>query len=169
MGFPLNEVTTSLRLWLSDAKKIVVIGIGNRLRRDDFAGLKVVKDLKGKLPEHVMLIECETTPESFIEPITRFSPSHILILDAGFFRSEFGSILFLKSTKELDPLTSTISTHLLPLRIFCEYLEKTIDVKIAFLVVQVKRTDFGEGLTREVEITSRRIKEMLLQLLPVNV
>ncbi|UCH31350.1 MAG: hydrogenase maturation protease [Candidatus Bathyarchaeota archaeon] len=164
----MSEVSISLKQWLTDAKKIAVIGIGNKLRRDDFVGLKIVRDLKGKLPEHVMLIECETTPESFIELITRFDPSHILILDAGFFKSEASGIQFLRTPEELDPLTSTISTHYLPLRIFCEYLEKTLDVKIAFLVVQVKRTDFGEGLTKEVETTSERVKKMLQQLLPAN-
>jgi Ni,Fe-hydrogenase maturation factor len=60
-----------------------------------------------------------------------------------------------------------VSTHILPLRIFCEYLERETKAKIALLLIQPKDADFGEGLTREVQNTADYMVKLLLQLLPV--
>jgi hydrogenase maturation protease len=57
------------------------------------------------------------------------------------------------------------STHMLPLRIFCEYLDKTTKAKIALLLIEPKKTDFGEGLTSEVEAVAKEIANFLIKLL----
>ena len=160
-----GEVKDELQKWLMNAAKIVVVGIGNELRRDDFVGVKVVKGLRGKVSKRVMLIESETVPESFIEPITKFNPTHILLIDAGLLGIEPGDAKFLESSKVLDPSTVAVSTHALPLRIFCEYLEKTLGAKIALLIVQPKRTDFGEGLSVEVGKAAEELEKILLEIL----
>jgi Ni,Fe-hydrogenase maturation factor len=59
-----------------------------------------------------------------------------------------------------------ISTHALPLRIFCEYLANTTGAKIALLVIQPKNTNFGEGLTPKLRETAVSLANMLLRLLP---
>jgi len=46
---------------------------------DDFVGVKIVKNLEGKVSDGVQLIECETVPESFLETIIEFSPTHVLL------------------------------------------------------------------------------------------
>ena len=46
-----------LRVWLEGASMVVVAGIGNGIRRDDFVGVKVVQDLVGMVSENVHLIE----------------------------------------------------------------------------------------------------------------
>jgi len=61
-----GEIERELENWFADAKKVVVAGIGNPIRSDDYAGLKIVEKLKGKLPETVCLLECETVPESYL-------------------------------------------------------------------------------------------------------
>ncbi len=42
-----------LRNWLSNAQKVVVAGIGNQLRKDDFVGVKIVRDLRSKVSKFV--------------------------------------------------------------------------------------------------------------------
>ncbi|MEM2386263.1 MAG: hydrogenase 3 maturation endopeptidase HyCI, partial [Candidatus Bathyarchaeia archaeon] len=59
-----------------------------------------------------------------------------------------------------------ISTHMLPLRVFCDYLAETVGAKIALLLIEPKNTDFGEGLSGEVEAAAKRIVEVLLAVLP---
>ena len=76
-------IETELREWFRGAERIVVAGIGNPIRMDDFAGVKIVQDLKGQVSDKVMLIECETVPESFIQQIIDFKPTHILLIDAA--------------------------------------------------------------------------------------
>ncbi len=155
----------ALRKWLENAKKVVVVGVGNELRRDDFVGVEIVRDLKGKVPNRVMLVESETVPESFIDQIIEFNPTHILIIDAGLLGLEAGQARFMESAEALGPTPSAVSTHTLPIRIFCEYLERTLGARIAMIIVQPKQTDFGEGLSTEVRRTAEQLKKTLLEIL----
>jgi hydrogenase maturation protease len=47
--------------------KIVVLGVGNRYRRDDGAGLAVAELLAGRVPEFVDVVECEQEPSRLLE------------------------------------------------------------------------------------------------------
>jgi hydrogenase maturation protease len=57
-----------------------------------------------------------------------------------------------------------VTTHMLPLRIFCEYIIKMTGAKISLLLIEPENTDFGEGLTQKVEAASGRITKILLEL-----
>ena len=158
------DIESSLKEWFSGAQRVVIAGIGNPFRRDDFVGVEVVRNLQNRVSQSVYLIEGETVPESFIEPITNFKPTHILIIDAGLLNQGPGS------SRLIDPsqLTkqSAISTHLLPLRIFCDYLTETTGAKVSLLVVQPEDTIFGEGLTPKLRETATNLTNLLLKLLP---
>lgn len=153
-----------LKNWLLDAGRVVVAGIGNPLRKDDFVGNKIVRELRKKTSKSVYLIECETVPESFIQPIVDFKPTHILLIDAALLGQKHGSFR-LVNPEELMNMPA-ISTHMLPLRIFCEYLKKVTQAKIVLLAIQPKDTDFGEGLTPELQKTAKHLRSFLLKILP---
>jgi hydrogenase 3 maturation protease len=156
-----NNSSQSLENWLDGAHKIVLAGIGNPIRKDDFVGVKIVQNLQDRVSERIMLIECETVPENFTQQIVDFNPTHILLVDAA--------ILGLKPGKwklvEPQKLTNlpAYSTHMLPLRIFCEYLAEATKARIALLLIQPKTADFGEGLSKEVTVASQEISEILLE------
>lgn len=153
-----------LTAWFSKAEKIVIAGIGNPIRKDDYVGTKIVQDLQGKTSERVHLIECETVPESFLQKIIDIKPTHMLLIDAAILGLRPGE------SKLIEPerlaTFQAYSTHMLPLRIFCGYLAQTTSAKIALLVIEPKNTDFGEGLTAEVETSSQRLVSILLKILP---
>lgn len=157
------NVQEELRKWLSAAQRIVLAGIGSPIRMDDFIGVKIVQSLEGKVPDRVFLIECETVPESFIQQIVDFDPTHILLIDAALLNLKPGNSRLVEPEK----LTTTpaFSTHMLPLRIFCEYLSTTTKARIALLLIEPKQTDFGEVLSLEVETSAQRISKALLQAL----
>jgi hydrogenase 3 maturation protease len=159
-----SELEDNLQNWLSGARRVVVTGIGNPLRKDDFVGVEIVRNLRGKVSQLVYLIECETVPESFIGPITKFKPTHILLIDAGILSQKFGS------SKLIEPdqmaTETAISTHALPLQIFCKYLAKTTGAKMALLVIQPKDTSFGEGLTTELKKAAKHLTVTLSKSLP---
>jgi len=159
-----DEIEQTLRKWFSGAKRVVLAGIGNALRKDDFVGVKVVKDLANRVSRNVFLIECETVPEGFIEPIVEFEPTHILLVDASLLNLEPGSVKFVEASKMSSQVP--VLTHALPLQLFCEYLTKMTHAKIALLAIQPKETDFGEGLTPEIEKTSEYLTNLLLKILP---
>jgi len=158
------NVQKELKKWLSDAERVVIAGIGNPIRMDDFVGVKIAQNLRGKVSEKVYLIECETVPESFIQQIMDFDPTHILLLDAAILGLRPGDSKLVKP----EQLTNfpAFSTHMLPLRIFCEYIAKTTKVNIALLLIEPKKADFGEGLTPEIRAVAQKITNALVKVLP---
>jgi Ni,Fe-hydrogenase maturation factor len=54
---------------------------------------------------------------------------------------------------------------MLPLRLFCEYVEKSTGAKIRLLLVEPKSMGFNEQLTPELQIAAAKITETLLKLL----
>ena len=151
------------RKWFSKAKRVVIAGMGNPIRMDDFVGVKIVQDLRGKVSEKVCLIECETVPESFTEQIANFDPTHILLIDAAFLGKKPGDSVLVKPEKLLA--FSAISTHALPLRIFCDLLSRTTRAEIGLLLIQPERTDLGENLTPIVEASAKKIANLLRKIL----
>jgi hydrogenase 3 maturation protease len=159
-----SPIDDRLRNWLSNSQRVVVAGIGNPLRKDDFVGVKIVRDLGDKVSTSIYLIECETVPESFMGPIEEFKPTHILIIDAALLHLKPGSTRLVDSTQLAE--SPAISTHALPLKIFCEYLEKTTGAEIALLAIQPGNASFGENLTAELEKTAKGLTSLLSKILP---
>jgi hydrogenase 3 maturation protease len=158
------DIESFLKEWFSGAQRVVIAGIGNPFRRDDFVGVEIVRKLQNRVSQSVYLIEGETVPESFIAPITKFKPTHILVIDAGLLNLKPGSSKLVDPTQLMRK--SSISTHMLPLRIFCDYLAETTGAKISLLVVQPEDTRFGEGLTPKLLETATNLANHLLDILP---
>jgi hydrogenase 3 maturation protease len=158
------DVQNELKKWLTTGKRVVVAGIGNPIRMDDYVGMKIVQELQGKVSERTYLVECETVPEGFIQQIIAFNPTHVLLIDAAILGLNPGESRLIRP----EQLTGfpAFSTHMLPLRIFCEYLEKATKARIALLLVEPKNVDFGEELSHEVNTSAQNIVRALLNILP---
>ncbi len=159
-----SETEARLRNWLSNARRVVIAGIGNPLRKDDFVGVKIVRSLRNKVSEAVYVVECETVPESFIQPIEEFKPTHVMVIDAALLSMKPGSSKLVEPAQLAEQ--TAISTHALPLQIFCDYLARTTGAKIALLAIQPKDASFGEGLTAELEKTAKHLTNLLSKILP---
>ncbi len=149
-----------LRKWLSGYRRLVVVGIGNPLRMDDCVGMRIVGDLKGKVSKRVLLIESETVPESFLQQIIDFEPSHVLLIDAAVMGEKPGKAKFADCSKLVA--FSPVSSHALPLRVFCQCLEENLNTAILMLLIEPRNTDFGEGMSPEVEETAKRVEKLLI-------
>ena len=158
-----DEIAKELKDWLVDAEKVVVAGIGNPIRTDDYVGLKIAENLKGKLTANVLLLEAETVPESCLLDIEEFHPSHVLLIDSAFSGLTPGDANLVDTEK--IGYSSAVTTHLLPLRVFCEYVKQATGAKIALLLIEPKSTEFGEGLTPEVQRSAERLTKILVRLL----
>jgi hydrogenase 3 maturation protease len=158
-----ETVKRQLERWFAGAEKVVVAGVGNPIRHDDFVGLKVVEELAGKLPENVLLLECETVPESRLLEIEEFHPTHVLIIDAAFLGHKPGKTSLVGASKLAQ--ASGVSTHLLPLKVFCDYVEQAVGAKVALLLFEPESLDFGEGLSAPVEAAALRVAKVLVELL----
>ncbi len=152
-----------LKKWLNNSKKVVIAGIGNPIRNDDYIGVKIVHELKNKIPSRVQIYECETVPESFLEPIIELNPTHVLLIDAAILRLKPGTIRLINPEQIIN--FSPITSHILPLRVFCELIKKTTESKIALLLIEPKNTDFGEKISPEVQKAAEKILTLLLEIL----
>jgi hydrogenase 3 maturation protease len=160
----LQGYEVELKAWLKGAFSVVVAGVGNQIRMDDFVGVKIAQDLAGKVSSKVHLIECETVPESFMDEIVELAPSHVLLVDAALLNLSPGEVRLYDAQKVAN--IPSISTHTLPIRVFCDYLTRLIQTKIALLLIQPKETDFGEGLSPVVAKSAEQVTAALKQLLP---
>ena len=159
----MERIGNDLTAWLSGYTRVVIVGVGNPLRRDDGVGVEAIKRLRGRIVnDDVLLIESESVPESFIEPIVAFNPSHILVIDAALIGLESGSM---KLTDSSDLLGVTVSTHALPIQVFCTYLAQVTQSRIALLLIQPKNVDFGEEISTELEKAVTRIADVLTGIL----
>ena len=158
------DVEKELREWFRGAGRVVVVGVGNPIRMDDFVGVKIVRDLRGKVDaDRVMLIEAETIPENHMQEIIDYKPTHILIIDAAIIGLKPAESRLISPEQLMN--YPAFSTHILPLRLFCEYTTETIKAKIALLLIEPKKADFGEGLTREVAASDAIIVNALQKIL----
>ncbi len=159
-----NDFEKELKEWLKGAQQVVVAGIGNSIRFDDFVGVKIIQDIQDKVSSKVHIIECETVPESFMDEIVELKPSHVLLIDAAILDLRPGDFRLFDSEKVTN--MPAISTHMLPLRVFCDYITQMSSAKLALLLIEPGNVEFGEGLTNEVQKASETISELLLKLLP---
>jgi hydrogenase 3 maturation protease len=157
------DIAEDLKDWFTGSKKVVIAGIGNPIRQDDYVGLKIVQDMQGKVPQRVCLLECETVPESYLLDIEKFQPTHVLLVDAAVLKRPPGAASLVDAEEIIA--FSAISSHVLPLRIFCEYVKKTTAAKVGLLLVEPQNMEFGEGLTSEVEASAQRLTKILVNLL----
>jgi hydrogenase 3 maturation protease len=155
------DIQKELKEWLEHHGKVVVAGIGNPICMDDFVGVKIVQDVQSKVPKNVYLIECETVPESFLQEIVDLKPSHVLLIDAAILGLKPGEAR-LVFPEQVDDFPA-ITTHVLPLRILCEYITQATKARIGLLLIQPGKTEFGEGLTPEVQEAAKKITRMLLK------
>lgn len=116
----------------------MILGIGNEVKGDDFAGSLAAKSIQASLPQHrenfsVSVFDCGPVPENFTGVIRKISPDYILIIDAGDFGEEAGEIGFFNWKKAEG---SEISTHALPLSLFSGFLAEELDCEIGLLLIQ---------------------------------
>ena len=157
------NIQHALKKWFAGSDRVVVAGIGNPIRKDDFVGVKIVQDLQGKVPKNVYLIECETVPESFMQEIVNVKPSHVLLVDAAILGLTPGETRLVFPEQVTD--FPAVTTHVLPLRIFCEYITKMTEAKIALLLIEPENTEFGEGLTPTIQDVAEKVVVLLRKLL----
>ncbi|MBS7657584.1 MAG: hydrogenase maturation peptidase HycI [Candidatus Bathyarchaeia archaeon] len=159
-----ENLEKELKSWISGFKKIVILGIGNPIRRDDYIGVAVAKLLKEKNLPNVLILECETVPESFTNVIKDVKPTHVLMIDAANLNATPG---FAKIIDINEIEYFSFSTHDLPLSLLAKFIAYETNAKIALLGIQPKSLDFGEGLTSELvkasEEIAKTIEKVLIQ------
>ncbi|MEM2849270.1 MAG: hydrogenase 3 maturation endopeptidase HyCI [Candidatus Bathyarchaeia archaeon] len=145
---------------LENRRKVVVLGIGNTLRRDDGFGVYVASSLKRFNFENALILEAGVSPEAVLDDILEFKPSHLIIIDTVEAKRKPGDLIVAR----LEDLTNevTVSTHRLPLILLVKYLRLMgFDGEVVLIGVQPGDLSFGETLTLEVKEATRIVTDLL--------
>lgn len=162
-GFELEGMLEELKKRLKG--KVLIIGIGNRLKGDDGAGPYLLEQLQKRKvdSQRVSFLNCEDIPESYTNKIKERKPQTILIIDAMDLGREAGEICIVE-TKDISKRES-FSTHNIPLKVFADYLKKETKADIFFLGIQPKVVEFGEEISEEVKRTLVGLRDLLFNIL----
>jgi hydrogenase 3 maturation protease len=128
-------------------RRVVVVGVGSRLRSDDAAGLEIVERLGALCLPGVFTVLGDTAPENVTGEIRRLAPTHVLFVDAADLGEDPGSTRVFESA-DIGGMTS--STHTLPLHVIADYLQREMGCRVLFLGLQPKVLGFGETISAEV-------------------
>jgi hydrogenase maturation protease len=159
-GMPLER---ELRREAEELEKLLsLIGIGNHFRRDDAAGLEVVRRLRLAHPPGVILIEQEGEPASLIESWS--TADEALVVDGVSSGAAPGTIHRFDVTDA--PLPAEVfnpSTHSMGLPEAVELARELDRLPARLVVYGIEGEDFeaGEGLSEPVQ---RTVEKLVLDL-----
>jgi len=140
---------------LRPGERVVILGIGNELRRDDGLGVVLARRLKDELPFPVL--EGGNAPENLLGEILDLGPNVVVIVDAVDFGGRPGEIRKIER-EEVEGLGfSTHGPSVLPL---VDFLERE-GIRTIILGVQPEDIRFGTGLSPKVQEAISDLEEML--------
>jgi hydrogenase 3 maturation protease len=143
---------------LRNSSRTAILGVGNDFKADDGVGPYVVKQLQGRVPDTIELINASTVPENFLGHLCDTRPSLILIVDAALMNIRPGTIRLI----DKDTIHGVaFSTHQLPLTFFIECLTSQIPTTILVLGIQPETDEFNQPLSPPVQAAAHRITDAL--------
>ena len=149
--------------------KVLIIGVGNRMRGDDAVGPLAIDKIKESrdLPKEWLLVDAGEVPENALGLVDKEKPDRVLLIDACDWDAEPGQVRFFTSD-ELEKLPiRMLSTHGVPLSFWVKMtLTDHPDLKIELLGIQASDLTFNQPLTPAVAVALERIEEILKEHLP---
>jgi hydrogenase 3 maturation protease len=148
--------------------RTVVIGVGNELKADDGIGIRVAKQLqKDGLPGKDIMVIPADVPENWIQPIAKFRPELLILVDTADFKGKAGEIRAIKDQEISKVFTNT---HSVPLILFLEAIRKQVPkTKTVFIGIQPKTMDFGKPMSREVRLAGNKAMDAIKKIVKEEV
>ena len=155
------DLKKALTSSLKGADKIAVLGVGSELRGDDIAGMVAAEMIQKASHKKLKVFLGATAPENLTGEIKKYSPSHLLIIDAADTASKPGTISL------IDPKIVggiSFSTHMMPLNIMVDYMLKSIRCKAIIIGIQPKVLKFGSEPSVEAISSAKEVAKTILEI-----
>ena len=146
---------------LKGATKVVIIGIGYDMGKDDAVGIEVAELLTDKDPRIVSYCTY-TAPENFTGPMVRHDPSHLIFVDGAKMGLEPGE----KRIIDIDEVVDTsFSTHTLPVTVIANYVIQKCGAKVIIIGIEPKEFGFSDtkGLSPVVKEAAKDVADLILK------
>lgn len=160
-----------IKLWrrISIHNRIVLIGIGNILLRDEGVGVHVINAIKKRytFSPGVEIVDGGTMGLDLLPLIE--GRDKVLIVDAVDFKKEPGYIGVLERDDIPSVLDSKLSVHHINLSdvLFALKIMESMPEEICLIGIQPKSLDVGVGLTDEINVNIDILIERILERLKV--
>ncbi|MGD0574267.1 MAG: hydrogenase 3 maturation endopeptidase HyCI [Anaerolineales bacterium] len=144
-----------------EARKAVILGVGNPLRGDDGFGPSLARRLQANV--RATVINAEEVPENYLGTIVAAEPQVVMIVDAVELGLQPGDMAIV----EADNLGGTgLSTHSASLSLSARFIQSETHAEVFLLGVQPLATAVGASLSPPVEAAIDLLQSLLQQLLP---
>lgn len=144
-----------------EARKAVILGIGNPWRGDDAFGPALAKRLQGIV--RATVINAEEVPENFLGLIVAADPETVVLVDAVELGLAPGEIALVEADALGGP---SVSTHTASLSLCARYLGGETKADVFLLGVQPLTRELGVSLSAPVSAALDLLSAILLELLP---
>jgi hydrogenase 3 maturation protease len=133
-------------------KKILFVGIGNLLKRDDGVGVYISKKIKNR--EGISALTVEVSIENYIGKINSLNPDYLVLIDCTDTKSKAGTYRLLDVSQVQD---LTFNTHNISLK----RLKEFFTMPVFILGIQPEKIDFGENLSYLVKENADSIVKLI--------
>ena len=140
---PLSD---TLQRRIKDARRLAIVGIGDELIPPDRLGMFAAQEIGEQQIPGVRIFFAGTVPESITGPLRRYQPGHVLFLDAADMGARPGTIAIIGPERIQ---ASLISTHVLPLSVVMDYIEREAGTGVTLLGIQPDLTGPKKDLSAE--------------------
>jgi hydrogenase 3 maturation protease len=141
-------------------KKVLLLGVGNRLRGDDGVGSYLIKRLQKKVK--ATLIDAGDVPENYIGPIESSGADLVLVVDAADFGAAPGEIALIEMEQLKD---FRVSTHTANLSLLFKVIPKERRPDALLVAIQPGSMETGRGLSDPVRESLDGLEHLFTRLL----
>ncbi len=136
------------KLLLRKDKKILFVGIGNLLKKDDGAGVYISSNINQTA--RISALTVEVSIENYIGKINSLAPDILVLIDCVEMGSTPGTYK-LMSVSQINDLT--FNTHNISLKRLSEFFK----MPVYLLGIQPEKVDFGENISYLIKKEAKKI------------
>ena len=140
--------------------KVLILGVGNRMKGDDGAGPAVVDKIAGRISADCF--DAGVAPENYLEKVAGLKPDTVLLVDAVSFGGKPGEIRLIAPEQIV---AGGLSTHVPSLQMAAEYLKARISATTLIAGIQPESLKLGDGLSEAVSKAVDSLADALLEVL----
>lgn len=151
-----------LKKLIDHNEKILFLGLGNPMRRDDGVGVYISKNLNIGFNS----LEGGKNPEKHINKVIETDPDLLIIIDSIKNETKPGNVVFAEG-EEIEE--KRISSHKMPISIFIDLLKKEIpDLNVFLIGIEPKDLSIGTEMSDEIKETANILINFLEELKSQN-
>lgn len=162
----MKSIEEFLKSTLHESGRSVILGVGSVLMADDAAGVMITDTLCERFGENVgdrvFIVSGGNAPECLTGVIKAIEPDTVLIIDAADIKGSPGDCIDIHPSVVCGV---SFSTHMLPLKVMLEYLQKEVGCKTVILGIQPESLEFAGDMTPQVRETVDELIQTLQGLL----